>query len=254
MPGELFLAAPFVLLGSGAWQTLFWLAAFFYVAAVILASKGRALFALWSMLLLGPAALHEIVTGGDLLANSLWVLVLGALFVGAYGHWAGAIAALLFGLSISSRAHFGLLLPIVFVTLGRRRGWGTASARCGLALGAFAAVTLPFYLHDPAAFSPLHAVGKLGALDRGVPHAVIVASVAGSIAFAAALARRGATSDGSVLATSAIVLGVPVVVAVVLACVSDGSAGLEEYGWYGISSMPCGVLGGVLIWRPGHGR
>ena len=252
MPGELLLAAPFVLLGSGAWQTFFWLAAFFYVAAVILASKGRALLALWSMLLLGPAALHEIATGGDLLANSLWVLVLGALVVATSGDWAGAGAALLFGIGISSRAHFALLVPIVFVTLGRRRGWGRASARCGLALVAFAAVTLPFYVHDPASFSPLHVMGKLEALDRGVSHTVVLAAIIGSVAGAAVVAWRGAMYDGAVLATSAVVLGIPVVMAVVLACVRDGVGGLEEYGWYGLSSMPFGVLCGALIWRPGH--
>jgi hypothetical protein len=250
MPGELLLAAPFVLLGSGAWQTFFWLAAFFSVAGAVLVSRGRALLALWSMLLLGPAALHEIATGGDLLANSLWVLVLGALVVAASGGWSAVGAAVLFGVGISSRPHFALLVPIVFVTLGRRRGWGTASARCALAVGAFAAVTLPFCLHDPAAFSPLHVVYKLGALARGVPHAVIIASAVGSVAGAATLARCLVLSDGSVLATCSIALGVPVVVAVALACVRDGAVGLEEYGWYALSSMPFGVLGGMCLRTP----
>jgi len=249
MPGELLLAAPFVLLGGGAWQTFFWLAAFFYVASAVLESRGAGLGALWSMLVLGPAALHEVMTGGDLLANALWVLVLGTLVVGARKGWCGAIAAIALGVGLSSRAHFLALVPIVFVVLGVREGWRTASLRCALAVAAFAIVTLPFYLHDPAAFSPLHIVGKLGALRPSAPHAVIIAAVLGSAAGAAALARPGAASVGWALATSAIVLGVPVIVAVVLACVRDGAIGLEEYAWYAVSSLPFGVLGAMSLLR-----
>ena len=242
MPGELLFAAPFVLLGSGAWQTFFWLSAFFYVAAAMLGSRGRALLALWSMLLLGPAALHEIVTGGDLLANSLWVLVLAALVVAAPTGGRAAASAILLGVGLSSRAHFGLLLPVVIVVLGQRHGWRAAAGRGALAAGAFLAVTLPFYLHDPAGFSPLHIAAKLGALDRVVPHTIAVVSVVAAIATTVVVAQHEGTSDASVLVASALVLGVPVVTAVALACARFGATGFGDFGWYALSSMPFGVL------------
>jgi hypothetical protein len=250
MPGELFLSIPFVMLGSGAWQTFFWLAAFFYLSGVILRSRGRALVALGAMLVLGPSALHEILTGGDLLANALWVLVLGALMVGARARWTGTVCAVLFGVGLASRAHFALLLPLVLVVVSQRRGWRTAFARCAVAASAFIAITLPFYLHDPAGFSPLHVVGKLRGLDWVVPDTVICAGVVGSIVGAVALASRRATSDAVALAASAAVLAVPVLVAVVLACARRESAGFAQFGWYGVSSTPFGVLAAFSWNRP----
>lgn len=249
MPGELLLAAPFVVLGSGAWQTFFWLAAFFTLARTLLVERGCALLALWSILS-APAGLHEILTGGDLLANSLWVLVLGAMTIKARGEKAAVASSVLLGIGLSSRMHFALLLPTVFVVLAQARGWQVAVSRCALAAGSFLAVTLPFYLYDPAGFSPLHVVGKLAALDWGVPHTVVVASVIGSVAAAVVLAR-GAPSDARALTTSAIVLGVPVVVAVVMACAREGAGGFAEYGWYAVSSMPFGVAGAFALGRAG---
>jgi hypothetical protein len=242
MPGELLLAAPFVLLGSGAWQTFFWLAAFFYVSAAILGSRGRALVALGSMLTLGPAALQEIMTGGDLLANSLWVLVLGALVVGTRATGTAMVSAVLFGVGLSSRAHFLLLLPVLFVVLVQRRGVPMATTLCALALSGFALVTLPFYMRDPAAFSPLHIVGKLRGIDWVLPHTVILASVAGSLLSASVLAARSERRDAAALGASAVVLGIPVILAVVLSCARYGAIGFTHYGWYFISSMPFGVL------------
>jgi len=73
LPGSLFLATPFVLLGKSAYQNLVWLVAFFLVAKWYLREVRLALALLWGMLLLSPAVLHEFVTGGDLIANSVYV-------------------------------------------------------------------------------------------------------------------------------------------------------------------------------------
>jgi hypothetical protein len=129
LPGELLLATPFVLLGSGAWQVFFWLGAYFYVAAALLRSHGVALLATWATVFLTPAAVHEIVTGGDLFANAMWVLVLGALVVSSRGTWKGALSAILFGVGLSSRVHFLLVVPVVFVVLAMRHGRATAVGR-----------------------------------------------------------------------------------------------------------------------------
>ena len=89
--------------------------------------------------------------------------------------------------------------------------------------------------------------GEAPLLDWGIPHTVTVAAVVGSIVAAMVLARQEAASDASVLTRSAIVLAVPAIAAVVLACARQGATEFAEYGWYAVSSMPFGVLGALAF-------
>jgi hypothetical protein len=78
------------------------------------------------------------------------------------------------GVGLSSRANFFLLLPLMFVALGRGVGLKTA-ARLMVTVGlACAAVTLPFYLFDPGGFSPLHTTDELGRFDAVLSHAGLI--------------------------------------------------------------------------------
>jgi hypothetical protein len=106
------------------------------------------------------------VTGGDLVANSLYVLAAVAAVAGTSGkpRWA---AYLVCGIAFSSRPSFWLaLLPLAAHLHARGRRAREASAAVLLVL---AAVTLPFYLWDPPAFSPLHVLGKLAGARSLVP-------------------------------------------------------------------------------------
>ena len=76
MPGAVLLAAPFVLLGTSAWQNLFWLPALYLAGRRLLADPRLALLLWWSVLGLSPAVLQELVSGGDLLSNALYVPLL----------------------------------------------------------------------------------------------------------------------------------------------------------------------------------
>jgi hypothetical protein len=191
-----------------------------------------------------------VLTGGDLLANGLWVLVLGALAIAARGGWRSVAAAAAFGVGLSSRLHFALLLPMAFVAIGKRWGWGSAAARCGIALGVAAVVTLPFYLWDPAGFSPLHVRGKLDALGTGVRATVVGASGIVSCLASGWLAGGGRARDsGAILALGAVVLAVPVLLAAGIAAVEGGMAEWAEYGWYAVGGMGMGVLGASEVFR-----
>jgi hypothetical protein len=180
MPGELLLAAPFVLLGDGAWQIFLWLPLAFLLARKALGSTAWALTFSWLVLLACPAVLHHLVTGSDYAANSISVLVL-ALLVTESASWPSAIFAVLLGVAISSRANFLLLLPIVAGRLVATRGATRGLGLTALAAVAFFALTLPFYLHDPAAFSPLQSAGKLRLLESILPHASWLIPIAGAL-------------------------------------------------------------------------
>jgi hypothetical protein len=130
MPGALLLAAPFVLLGKGAYQNLFWLPMFGAVVALLSRDLRPALLLLIIVLSLSPVVLREYVTGGDLLANAIYVLVFTIWLVRVVPEpervWATIGAAVALGVGLSSRMHFVLVLPLLFSTLQRRAGLAAA--------------------------------------------------------------------------------------------------------------------------------
>jgi len=81
------------------------------------------------------------------------------------------------GIALSSRANFLLLLPIVFGSLAQRHNpinamkwlmWTVLT--CGL-------LTLPFYFYDRARFAPLEAMNRLTMFDEVMPSAGLLIGV-----------------------------------------------------------------------------
>src|SRR5207244_4303121 len=62
--------------GNSAYQNLFWLPLAFLRTRIAVASTAVALLLSWLVLAVSPGAMREVLTGGDLLANSLWVPLL----------------------------------------------------------------------------------------------------------------------------------------------------------------------------------
>jgi hypothetical protein len=179
MPGMLLLATPFVLLGNSAYMNLFWLPVFFFIGAQELADTRRALLTLWMILAFCPIVMQQIVTGGDSLANSLFAAVSLWLVMRAKSRSARTAAAVLLGLALSSRANFLLVIPTALLYVGRKAGWPRAIYDFGLAVATFLVVTLPFYLHDPAHFTPLEGATRLTRFNAIVPHLGEAIGVAG---------------------------------------------------------------------------
>jgi hypothetical protein len=249
LPGELIFAAPIVLLfGTATYQTFVWLAAFTATLRTWTGSPRRSVLAIGSMLILCPACLHEIVTGGDLLANAIWVAVLAALTVAAPRRLGAAGAALALGVGLSSRAHFGAVLPVVFAATARKHGVPVAAARCAGAIVAFLAVTLPFYLNHRASFSPLHTVSQLDALS-GWPHAVILSSAFASV-FATVWVGLSPAGERRWPEACAFAVIMPVIVASALAWHQMRMRGFDFYAWYGLSAVPFAVLSALDVRSP----
>ena len=250
LPGSLLLAIPFVLLGNSAYQNFLWVLLFFVAVRWHLRDGRPALLLLWTMLALSPIVLHEVVTGGDLLANTLWVFVFVLMVVrcvpsptvsrGAKIAW-----AILLGIGLSSRLNFVLLLPLGFSMLVQHAGWQQAAKYTALTCLTFAVITLPFYLYDPQGFSPLHAYNKLARFESILPAAGLLIPAVTTLVAMALSWQRMAADCLVLLRNCAIVQAVPVVAAVVLSSLGSGHLNFDDFAWYGLSFM---VFGALAAW------
>lgn len=176
LPGSIVLAAPFVALGTSAYQNLFWLAAFLLMVRRVFRDAALALCLLTVPLALSPAVQYEYISGGDMLANGIFVTVF---FLLALESWSNPDASnsrrwltcVLLGVGLASRSNFLLLLPLFGAVLWRQVGLRQAIAGSGLVALAAAAIIVPFYLHDPGGFTPLLAKQKLAIVDHALPWA-----------------------------------------------------------------------------------
>jgi hypothetical protein len=250
MPGAVLLAIPFVLIGNSAYQNLFWLFVFFLFTRSYLKDGRSALLLLWTILALSPVVLQEFVTGGDYLANSLYVMLAIVWLVRAvirsdFGGWETLVSAVFLGIALSSRANFATLLPLIFSALVAVSGWKTAAKCVAVTCVTSAVITLPFYIYDPQAFSPLvTAAGKLGDFRSVIPFVgIIVPLVTGLISLVLALQSTNRDLD-IMLRNCAIVVVFPVLCGVVLSSID---AARIEF-WFASFGLPAMIFGVVATW------
>jgi hypothetical protein len=244
MPGALLLAAPFVALGGAALQVLFWVPALAVALGRALRDRGAGILLAAAAVALCPEALRDLLGGGDMFVNAVYVTVAVALAMEAAGgrssRRAAAAAAVLLGVALSSRPNFVLLFPPVLA--GLARAGGARGVRVGaLAAAAFAAVTAPIYLADPASFSPLHTANKLRQFEQVVPHAgawVTGATVAAALLLAL---RPGLRRTDALLLACAAVQAVPVLATTAMAQL-PGYRPFSDLGGTGMMLVPMVLL------------
>lgn len=176
LPGSMILAAPFVALGDSGYQNIFWLGALLCVAAMRFKDGPRALWILVVPLALSPAAQYEFISGGDLLANGIFVALFLLFFLDSWScpstpEWQRWLACVALGVGIASRANFLLLMPLVGAAIWRICGFKQAVAATAAVVLTASVITLPFYFHDPGGFTPLLTKQKLAFLDQSLPWA-----------------------------------------------------------------------------------
>lgn len=210
-PGSFLIAIPFVLVYGSALQNPCLIAAFFLAAARESGDRRDALRLSWLVLVASPIVLENIVVGTEHVANAIYV-TLGLWWLSRTPRT--KTAALVWGVTLASRANFLALLPLACSQIARRRGWQTAAMAGAIALGTVAALTLPFYWIDPAHFGPFQGANRLTKFDAFIPHAgPAIAVVMGAVALACAARRL----DGPRLFWSAAaVQAVPVAAGLVL--------------------------------------
>jgi len=254
MPGALFFAAPFVALGSSAVQNFFWLAIFFVFIRSLFKKTGVALLFFLMIFILSPVIFYKLMTGGDYISNSIYILlfmywmisVSGKTdslspslkliagkevppplpFLKGKGQGIGLLnfsSAALMGIALSSRANYILLLPILFSALLISRNFKYAAKQIAITLTVFGVITLPFYLYDPASFSPLTTLGKMDQFSGVLPHAAAIISIV-TLALSIVLSYwqiRAGTFE-KVFRNVAFVMAFPVVAGMVLQSVETG--------------------------------
>lgn len=177
LPGAILLALPWVIIGNSAYQNFFWLALFFIVLKrFLLPVKGATLLLVWIILAASPAVAYEWISGGDLLANNLYIFIFSLLAmkivpVPTHPIWIKGCIAILLGLSLSSRPNFLFLLPVFFSTLRLRSGFKPALFFTIFVLFISGLITIPFFLYDPQGFSPLHLLNKFSVFEPTISYA-----------------------------------------------------------------------------------
>jgi hypothetical protein len=247
LPGAILLAIPFVLLGASAYQNLFWLGAFFMTSKLILKDVRSALLLLWTILALSPVVLSNVVTGGDDLTNAIYILIFsfGLIFstlCTVFHRLKKWIAAILLGIGLSSRSNFILLLPLITSSLAKCVGWRDAIKYISVTCLSCAVVTIPFWLYDPYAFTPVYTqYSKVSQFHTVLPFSGFFISLASGL-LAVALAYQYTRDDlRTFLRDSTLVLAIPVVCTAVLSFVEIGATGLIWTG-YGVFFLPFSVL------------
>lgn len=190
LPGSIFLAAPFVALGNPGYQNVFWLAVFLFAARAFFRNSTSAVWLLAMPLGLSVAAMYEFVSGGDLIANGIFVALFFLFVLTSWSDecrpsWQGWAACVLVGIGLASRANFVLLMPLFGAAMWRIAGLRIAIAATTVATFCYAAIILPFYLHDPAGFSPLGSRNKIASMDHTLPWAstaIITATILSAMA------------------------------------------------------------------------
>jgi hypothetical protein len=245
LPGSLLLATPFVLLGNSAYQNMFWIAAFYGMVARYFRDQRRSLLMIWTLLALSPLFWQEFVTGGDLLANSLFICIFVVLMIQAHRRndaqtWHKVAAAVLLGIGLASRPNYLLLVIPIYVWLWRSEGRRAALISTALICCTTALLTLPFYLYDPAGFSPLHVIGKVDRFGAYLPFAgPLIVALSGLTALVLAL-RLVPGDVSSLLLACALPQAVPVVIGLAF----FAAAGRLDYTFpsYGFSFLWFGLL------------
>jgi hypothetical protein len=250
LPGSILLATPFVLLGNSAYQNLFWIAAFYLLIVRHFSDHRIALFMLGTMLALSPLFWQEFLTGGDLLANSLFICIFILLFVQEHLYLSinsvkkKIFIAILLGVGLSSRLNYLFLLFPVCSLLWQIYGLRHMLKYVAIICATFAIITLPFYIYDPVSFSPLHTLRKVDQFGTYLPLAgPLIVALSGLIALLFAVRPLRDNPTAFMLACA-----LPQAIPIVAGLVFYAARGRLDYTFpgYGFSFMWFGILAAWL--------
>jgi hypothetical protein len=226
LPGSIALSAPFAEMGNSGYQNIFWLAAFLFGANRWFRNEALAISLLAVPLAISPAAQYEFVSGGDLISNGIFVTLFSLFALNAWSNanspgWSKWLWCVLLGVGLASRANFILLTPLFAAAMWRAAGPLRALAASTVVGLTYLAMTVPFYLRDPHAFTPLGSGRKLAFLDGALPWAgtaMIAIAVLGSVVAACwLLLRKGGEPVIAYFRGCALVTLTPMACAILLA-------------------------------------
>ena len=246
LPGSIIFATPFVAMGNSAYQNIFWLAILMLFCAWHLRDPLLGIVLTAACVFLSPSALHEFISGGDLLTNGIFVAVLSMWALGGWmvkspRPWALAGSTILLGCALASRPNFLFLLPVFCTLIWSRRGFPRAAIAGALVFGVTCLATLPFYFANPEGFTPLIARAKISIVEiPWASQAVIALTLFTSLSAAfTALIRPSAKPLQSFAIWGAVIILCPMIAMILLA---GWAAGKPDFGFmndrFGVMYIP----------------
>jgi hypothetical protein len=242
--------------------------AFFVLAAWYFRDRVVALSWLMLILFLSPAVAYEYISGGDLIANGIYVPLSLALAIHAWSNaksskWLKIVVCLLVGVCLTSRSNLPFLVPLFAAAIWRVAGFKSAIVASVLTSSVIILLTVPIYLHDPAGFTPLISRKKLALVDHAIPHMswylVGITALVGAVV-AIRLLRRSDDVLEAVFRYGAIVMIAPMLL---LVLVHSAVSGRLEFGLmldrFGLLFLFFAVLGwgknlfGKPVYAPSSG-
>jgi hypothetical protein len=220
-------------------------------------------------LALSPAIQYEYISGGDLLANSIFLLLFLLLAIRVFAHsaspaWAKPASAVKLGIGLASRANFFLLVQQLFAVVCKQAGF-KAAAKCVLTACITAgSAILQFHLYDPASFGPFTIANKLAAYNAFLPFsssAIILSALGLSIALSAILWKPSSKrSEALFFGMSAVVQLFPMLCGMLLDAIKNGGLDFRimqhRYGlmflFFGLWGCWAYLSGVRRADRPGH--
>jgi hypothetical protein len=194
MPGAVFLALPFHLLGGAALQNVFWFPLFCALAPRIVGDR-RGGSAYLAMFVLGaPAVMLDFVTGSDFATNAIYVIVSAWLMTRLRPGetWAvRALACLFFACALSSRPIYFVEAPIVAGVLLRRDGLRAMIETMALVAALLVVINGPAWAADPSRFPLMLHANLINIYPAWVHAGVTVPAVSIAIACSALFVDLG---------------------------------------------------------------
>jgi hypothetical protein len=198
-----------------------------------------------------PAVIRELLTGGDLIANTAAVAA-GVYLVLRYAsrRWPGVLAAFALGVALAWRANFALVLVPLAAVLLRREGVARAATLVGVSAVTGVLCSLAIVLR-PEGREALRTGNHLSPLNAVVSHGATVAVVlAALLALALALTAR---TTASVFAQAAAVQAFVVVVLVAGESYHERSFFLVDLAsGYGVPALLLALVAAAAAWRPAY--
>lgn len=236
MPGAFLIAMPVImLLGSAAWLSLISIGLAYLGLWWLWQSHHRSAQVMVYLVALSPVISAEILTGGDHLANAIFVSLPLLLLIQQPHRSSAPLLAMLLGIALAWRGLFWLVIvPVLFYFL-RRQNWQEVFYLGMLSALGFGLVTLPFIFWDYDGFAPLAIQQRFQHFEHIIPHAKMAIPM-GLIIFGSYLGWRANDMQQLILACGWMLL-LPILIAVCLNSYEAGRPTTAFYGWYGITSL-----------------
>ncbi len=256
LPGAILLAVPFVILGNSGYQNLFWIILFVLVLYSLSKDFRTGLYLLGSLFLLSPIVSQEFLTGGDLIANNLYIFIAVTFYSllilkGVQKTKWLFPASIFLGIALCSRFQYILLLPLLFSFSIQNTGWKNAFKYTFIAGIVTIILGFSFYLASPAEFTPLHTYEKLSRFETHFPHVgLLVPFLTLLVTFQLCLTSMKKRLD-LLFRNCAIILAIPSLAGLLFALILRQHANILTFSDYGLNYL---IFGSVYLWYSFHHR